>query len=282
MPPKKPLFADSLSSFLSVVVELRNTWRGEDEADARRRRLKHFEPGQYWYRGVSKANYDLKPKVYRKSGFEAVRKYMRTTTDEEEVRRAFKSSAVQLMTEPHLPADEKGWYFLMQHYGAPTRLLDWTDGALLALYFSLRELKKPRDAAVWVLDPSWLNTKTLGGEEDTYLSGVMLPEWKETDPWFPTPFEETLHAEMPLALDPPHVARRVSVQRGHFTVHGTDKQGLDRLATQKDSRLLKIVIGKTGIVAMLDDLETLGIVETTIFPDLEGLSRELLRTWGGQ
>jgi hypothetical protein len=99
------------------------------------------------------------------SGFEAVRKYIRTRTNEDEIRRAFKSSAIQLMTEPHLPADDKGWYFLMQHYGAPTRLLDWTDGALLALSFSVRELKRPRDVSVWILDPSWLNTKTLGEDE---------------------------------------------------------------------------------------------------------------------
>jgi hypothetical protein len=39
---------------------------------------------------------------------------------------------------------------------------------------------------------------------------------------------------------------------------------------------------EAGIVDILDDLKTLGIVETTVFPDLEGLSRELMRTWGGQ
>jgi len=117
--------------------------------------------------------------------------------------------------------------------------------------------------------------------DSSYLSGIALPEWKETDPWFPKPFEDALHPKMPLALDPPHVARRVSVQRSHFTIHGTDKEGLDRLAGQKDSRLVKITIGASGITDILDDLETYGIVETTIFPDLEGLSRELVRTWGG-
>ena len=113
------------------------------------------------------------------------------------------------MSEPHLPENEKGWYFLMQHYGAPTRLLDWTDGALLALYFAIRELTRPRPAAVWVLHPAWLNCLTFGDE--SYISGVTLSDWKETNPWFPSAFEQDLHPSFPLAVDPPHVARRVAV-----------------------------------------------------------------------
>lgn len=280
MTTNKPLFADSFAGFHSVVSQLRDRWRIEDEQEAKKCGDKNFQPSQFWYRGVSSADYDLKPKLYRKSGFEAVRKYPRKKSNEDEIRRGFKSSAMQLMTEPHLPEDEKGWYFLMQHYGTPTRILDWTDGALLALYFAIRELRKPRDAAVWVIDPSWLNEKSL--DEETYVEGIVLPEWKESDPWFPKPFEESLHARMPLALDPPHVARRVSVQRSHFTIHGTDKEGLDGLVGKKNSRLVKITIGAAGIVNLLDDLETHGIVETTVFPDLEGLSRELLREWGGE
>jgi hypothetical protein len=141
MSTTKSLFADSFLKYVAIVTQLRNEWRMEDQKESKKRGNKSFEPGGDWYRGVSSASYDLKPKVYRKSGFEAVKKYGTKKTDEDEIRRAFKSSAVQLMTEPHLPDDEKGWYFLMQHYGTPTRLLDWTDGALLALYFAVRELK---------------------------------------------------------------------------------------------------------------------------------------------
>jgi len=60
-----------------------------------------------------------------------------------------------------------------------------------------------------------------------------------------------------------------------------DKEGLDKLAAQRNARLLKITIHKSGIVDILDDLETLGIVEITVCPDLGGLSRELIRARGG-
>jgi hypothetical protein len=270
--------AGPLSAFLARVKAVRDEWREKDKQEWEECEEKEFEPNAYWFRGVSKVEYELKPKIYRKSGY-TLRKYPRKKATEDEIRRGFKSRATQLMTEPYRPEDEKGWYFLMQHYGAPTRLLDWTDGALLGLYFAVRTMKEPRDAAVWMLDPSWLNEKTL---EDSYLSGVALPEWKETDPWFPQPFEEMLHPASPLAIDPPHVARRLTAQRSHFTIHGTDRDALDTLAGQPNSRLVRIVVRANDVIDILDDLETCGISETTVFPDLEGLSKELMHEWGGE
>jgi hypothetical protein len=49
----------------------------------------------------------------------------------------------------------------MQHYGLPTRLLDWSREALVALLFALGEpvndVERNHDKVVWVLDPVRLN-----------------------------------------------------------------------------------------------------------------------------
>jgi hypothetical protein len=73
------------------------------------------------------------------------------------------------------------------------------------------------------------------------------------------------------------------VQKSRFTIFGHAREGLTRLRGEADSRILKITVAGEKADRMRADLLTLGMSETEVYPDLHGLSEELIRyqlgTW---
>ncbi len=243
------LQATSVGQFAALVSEIRDIWFGDGD------------PVGPWFRGLEDASYLLIPGAYREDG-----------TDESEIREEFELRAPAL-TE-FRGRDEWDLYFVMQHHGALTRLLDWTDGALLALYFAIRKSSAESDAVVWVLDPWWLNEQVIGTSE------VLPAGHSKIAKWLPKPFSKADLPRLPVALYPPHVMRRVGVQKSCFTIHGSLRDGIYRVALRKrERRLRKIVVPKSKIDRVRLELATCGIVESTVFPDLEGLARELNVKW---
>jgi hypothetical protein len=173
----------------------------------------------------------------------------------------------------------------MQHFGAPTRLLDWTDGALIGLYFAVKDSTGEHDAAVWVLDPYELNSRTIGREEVIPPSapGVLVGDRKLVKPWLPGRFTKMAGLpKRPVAIYPTHMARRIGNQRSCFSLHGTDPNGLEDLKEGKNPCLVKIVIPSFHTAEIRQQLDTCGIDDATIFPDLEGLSRTVAARWRPQ
>ena len=74
---------------------------------------------------------------------------------------AFKRHAA-LLTELRVPEtdDMLGWLCVMQHYRAPTRLLEWRENLLVALYFAVSS-DLSEDGEVWAMFPTPLN-KSVG------------------------------------------------------------------------------------------------------------------------
>ena len=242
---------------------------------------------ELWFRGVNDANYSLLPGAY-----------WRSDCDELSLFVGFQNAApLYLLREP---LDDWDWYYVMQHYGLPTRLLDWTESPLAALYFALESAK---DAAgcVWVLDPAALNGFTYRWKQGL----IVAPGDDDTKHWLPThcgrhrePTEfaatgvlkgddgtsSTLRDNRkPLAIFARRSSPRIVAQRGVFTVHGSDEIPIDNLLSVRDSsastRLAKITIDPTCCERMLRSLRALGINKTTLFPEAQSVADDLKRMY---
>jgi hypothetical protein len=254
-----------VGEFLSRVVVIKKEWFSDEDLNP-------------WYRGQCKAEWGLSPGLFRICrNYEEARKERL----EDEIREEFIVRAPAFSDFKPTGDDDWGWYFLMQHYGAPTRLLDWTDGALLALYFAVKNNPGHFDAAVWVLDPYTLNERNVGIDEviPPSADGLSKEDKKTLRRWLPERFPRATRNRSipakPIAVFPTHIARRISTQRSCFTVHGSDLRGLDRLTNSRSPILLKLVIPSFHVKDIKQELILAGIDEATIFPDLDGLGRAI-------
>ncbi len=258
----------SLPDFVDVVQGLQDDWSDLEGMHSERTdgdgRLAHI-----WFRGHSNKDWELKPKLFRTNNEIEVQ-------DEEELYAEFIRRGCSL--ESSL---SDGWhsYFVMQHHGVPTRLLDWTDSAMVALYFALKSAQS--DAAVWAVNPLWLNSQTISRYSlvDPSIDPVAVAFRVDA---LRTNLEGGGPELLSIAVRPPWVSKRMFAQRSLFTLHGSQDIAIETYPfVRKNSPLCRIVVPFTNRQDVMVGLRACGVTETTIFPDLDGLAKELLVEYGG-
>jgi hypothetical protein len=243
-----------------------------------------------WFRGQDRDDGPL-PKLFRAPGY-----------DEFQLTRLFRERAGAFGNAPETDRLDK-WLFLMQHYGAATRLLDWTESPLIALYFALKQhsllptdLKPVKLPTVWALNPLTLNalSKITGFpntwsryDQTTTIDGIA--KTRNTNPgveYFRLAFHprnewveaiNTTIVDKPIAVQTTYYDLRMYSQRSCFTIHGIDERDFEAIAesVEPEKVVLKYKVPYGQGEPMLRDLTNLGINQATIFPDMAGLADEL-------
>ena len=245
-----------------------------------------------WYRGIGNTNHKLIPSLFR-------HKTAKTKTEFRSVEENL-NETFRMRSFPY--ADRFRWendgdwdqLFFMQHYRVPTRLLDWSGSPLVSLHFALTSVHSDdsgaptSDAAVWVLNPTAWNSAVYTG---TRFSGeVLTPKISRINRYAPKEVYDSSTNFPPVAMRGTNNSARVVAQQGFFTVFGPEKKSMEQIFLDQkldsgdqmfpNDCLIRFRFPKEYIASMKKEMFALGISESTIYPDLEGLALELKRICG--
>jgi hypothetical protein len=230
------------------------------------------------FRGESDAGWPLAGSLLRQLQQSGV---PRELWDEREARalRIFRRKAHNYLPDRSVLADDLRCLAMMQHHGAPTRLLDFTKSPYVAAFFALEAAVG--DAAVYALDtPSLRNAAP---RFDATLTQAQI------DPriaghyarWFAPNQHALVWFGEPLDMD-----RRLVAQSGLLVLPGVLDRTLGELLDGYASAaplLEKLVLGRDLRAEGMHALYRMNITHATLFPDLDGLARsiayELEESW---
>ena len=220
----------------------------------------------YLFRGSPNASYTLQPTFVRllPPGITTEQAVLL----EKRAVFAFKREGVT-RSDVRWPADDASmidWWAVMQHYRAPTRLLDWTASIYVAAYFAV-EQRWDVPGAIYLFHTSTLHYIESASEEK--LDAILT------------------RADAPMQLQAypvrEYLSPRMVAQQGHFTfclnVLGDHAALIESVCSQVTGPNVawgKIVIPETIKPRILDQLRHLNVTAASLFPGLDGLGMSLV------
>lgn len=217
-----------------------------------------------WFRGQSQLSWGLSPSLARTK---------KIAEAEAVLIKRFKQNAL-----PHLlsrPSTEWEWMFLMQHYRLPTRLLDWTESPLAALYFAIENKKHENsDGALWCLDPVALNHQA----NIDFPSNIEIPAFDHDDvlnSYLPSNIVREVTSKLnPIAAIALRNSPRIAAQLGTFTITHRIHTNIESVGDS--NHVWRLKIPKSEKPKLLRELAHLRVSRLTLFPELDSVATEAM------
>lgn len=247
----------------------------------------HTGAAPVWFRGLPDSSYKLLPSMYHPD------KILDGLLERFLMNR-FKQNAHQFLD--FRPQGEWEWLFLMRHYGLPSRLLDWTESPLVALYFAIHKLDQSNratspantDGSLWCLLPTILNGEAkspnpieipMFSDDEAYADGdqSQIDNYRPSRINWPTDGSSRrggssgrLSSAPPLAGLAIRTSRRIQAQQGVFTIHHSDPMPVEEVGNGRHS--WRYIIPKEKKEDLAKELQRLRVNTLSVFPDLDNVA----------
>ena len=256
-----------ISSFDGFVAEIR--------ALLPRSHAKH--ENHFWYRGHSNRIWDLTPSFYRITGQFDLRPEQ-VIDLEKAARNEFRSKA-HLYVDSSLLSKVKTdpcWWALMQHHGAPTRLLDWSTSPYVAAYFAAQQDGAGNPGVVWCFCSGHLRESF----ESNYEPLPDFTKTAEEDDGVRKLHDMLEDPDAELAVAPllfPFVSsERIAKQQGAFTMCLKILRNHNCISKQiGPENIRRFVIPHELKPEFLSQLRMMNITASSLFPGVDGLGRSI-------
>jgi hypothetical protein len=188
-----------------------------------------------------------------------------------------------------VPPDEYTleWLTLMQHHGAPTRLLDFTYSFFVALYFAIRDCDT--ECAVWAIDKDFVSEKNRSlyknpGKKKRFKKAGDATTRAALDRFFQTYFWKPKRAMTGVELlNTFRLNQRLIAQQGVFLCPGDIEVPFsDNLYVLLQGRPAPDKFVKLRITATIEErtdilrhLHKMNITTATLFPGLDGFAKSV-------
>ena len=173
---------------------------------------------------------------------------------------------------------------LGQHYGLPTRMLDWTHSALVGLHFATAEdnlaLMEKHDCMVWRIDMNEMTTllparyqEIVNRKQSTIFSVDMLLEAADSL----AEYDSDMGDEAMVIIEPPSINQRIVNQYSFFSLIPMEMTDIESFLDRRTENTVKYVIKADLRWRVRDMLDQLNMSERIVYPGLDGLSRWIAR-----
>ena len=176
----------------------------------------------------------------------------------------FKVNSHNYMDKPWDVKNDYEWMIYAQHYGIPTRLLDFTNSHIISLMFAVESAfnnYNDDDGVVWFLDPLKLNNKSCCRSQIVTLSENESISLDDCDG--------------PIGVQGRKLNGRISAQNGVFVYFQDRSEALDTIINDTDI-LRKVIIKGPCKKDILVSLYSMGIGMTQIYPELTSVAKDII------